>query len=191
MKRLDRTEELALIASAQSGDQEAAHKLLDAMRGLVVSRARHLARGRDLDDFIQVGLLHCWIAIREFDPSFGVRLSTLAYRYVSSGVLGEIRNRRRSVRATCVEAIHVNDTSPAYDSRLAEAEIETIRLRCVDIVVGRLSDRDRECIESYRTGEPAKLVGRRLGVSRQAVCHKRKTVAARVRDAVQEMERAK
>lgn len=130
-------------------------------------------------------------AILAFDASSRVRLSTLVYRYVGNGLRDELRRQYRSVRAVCVDDVYAADTVPPYDARLAESEFEMVRLRCVSIAIDRLSSGERSILDSYRTGERLRDVGSRLGLSRQDVSQQRKVVAARVRDAVQNMERAR
>lgn len=73
---------------AQSGDREAAQRLIEENSGLIWSIARRFfGRGTDPDDLYQLGCLGFLKAIEGFDISFGTQFSTYAVPKIS----GEIR----------------------------------------------------------------------------------------------------
>lgn len=73
---------------AQSGDREAAQRLVEENSGLIWSVARRFfGRGTDPDDLYQLGCLGFLKAIEGFDLSFGTQFSTYAVPKIS----GEIR----------------------------------------------------------------------------------------------------
>lgn len=73
---------------AQSGDREAAQRLVEENSGLIWSIARRFfGRGTDPDDLYQLGCLGFLKAIEGFDLSFGTQFSTYAVPKIS----GEIR----------------------------------------------------------------------------------------------------
>lgn len=76
------------IRAAQTGDRDAAGKLIEENSGLVWSIAkRFFGRGVDPDDLYQLGCVGFLKAIDGFDESFGTRFSTYAVPKIS----GEIR----------------------------------------------------------------------------------------------------
>lgn len=76
------------IRAAQSGDREAAGRLVEENSGLIWSIAkRFFGRGVDADDLYQLGCVGFLKAIDGFDESFGTRFSTYAVPKIS----GEIR----------------------------------------------------------------------------------------------------
>ena len=76
------------IRAAQTGDRDAAGKLIEENSGLIWSIAkRFFGRGVDPDDLYQLGCLGFLKAIDGFDESFGTRFSTYAVPKIS----GEIR----------------------------------------------------------------------------------------------------
>lgn len=76
------------IRAAQTGDRDAAGKLIEENSGLIWSIAkRFFGRGVDLDDLYQLGCVGFLKAIDGFDESFGTRFSTYAVPKIS----GEIR----------------------------------------------------------------------------------------------------
>lgn len=76
------------IRAAQSGDKEAAGRLVEENSGLIWSIAkRFFGRGVDADDLYQLGCVGFLKAIDGFDESFGTRFSTYAVPKIS----GEIR----------------------------------------------------------------------------------------------------
>ena len=76
------------IRAAQTGDRDAAGKLIEENSGLIWSIAkRFFGRGVDPDDLYQIGCVGFLKAIDGFDESFGTRFSTYAVPKIS----GEIR----------------------------------------------------------------------------------------------------
>ena len=79
---------LILVLSAQNGDKDAMAKLVEENQGLIWNIAkRFLGRGYDKEDIYQIGCMGFIKAIRRFDASFEVKLSTYAVPYI----LGEIK----------------------------------------------------------------------------------------------------
>ena len=79
---------LSLILSAQNGNKDAMAKLVEENQGLIWNIAkRFLGRGYDKEDIYQIGCMGFIKAIRRFDASFEVKLSTYAVPYI----LGEIK----------------------------------------------------------------------------------------------------
>ena len=76
------------IRAAQTGDRDAAGKLIEENSGLIWSIAkRFFGRGVDPDDLYQLGCVGFLKAIDGFDESFGTRFST----YAEPKISGEIR----------------------------------------------------------------------------------------------------
>jgi RNA polymerase sigma-32 factor len=81
-------EEQALAARARDGDRAAAERLVKAHYGLVVRTAMRLrGRGCSFEDLLQQGQLGLLIAIRRFDPTRGVRLSTYGVHWMRACML--------------------------------------------------------------------------------------------------------
>ena len=77
-----------LIQLAQSGDKDAAEKLVSENSGLIWAVARRfLGRGVETDDLYQLGCMGCLKAVEGFDQSFGTQFST----YAVPKIAGEIR----------------------------------------------------------------------------------------------------
>lgn len=76
------------IRAAQSGEESAMEDLINTNNGLIWSIVnRFSGRGYDIDDLYQVAVVGFIRAIKKFDTSFDVRLSTYAVPYI----LGEIK----------------------------------------------------------------------------------------------------
>ena len=76
------------IEQAQNGNKTALDELAKDNRGLIISIAkRFLNRGYELDDIIQIGYIGFIKAIKKFDFTYNVALSTYAVAYV----IGEIK----------------------------------------------------------------------------------------------------
>ena len=79
---------MTLLRAAQSGDREAAGRMVEENTGLIWSVARrYFGRGVEPDDLYQLGCLGFLKAIEGFDESYGTRFSTYAVPKIS----GEIR----------------------------------------------------------------------------------------------------
>ena len=77
-----------LIQLAQSGDKDAAEKLVSENSGLIWAVARRfLGRGVETDDLYQLGCMGFLKAVEGFDQSFGTQFST----YAVPKIAGEIR----------------------------------------------------------------------------------------------------
>lgn len=76
------------IKKAQGGDQEAFENLVNSNKGLIWNIVkRFTSRGYETEDLYQIGCLGFVKAIKKFDTSFEVQLSTYAVPYI----LGEIK----------------------------------------------------------------------------------------------------
>ena len=76
------------ILKAQNGDKDEMAILVEKNQGLIWNIAkRFFGRGYDKDDIYQIGCLGFIKAIRRFDSSYDVKLSTYAVPYI----LGEIK----------------------------------------------------------------------------------------------------
>lgn len=79
---------MTLLRAAQSGDREAAGRMIEENAGLIWSIARrYFGRGAEPDDLYQLGCLGFLKAIDGFDEEYGTRFSTYAVPKIS----GEIR----------------------------------------------------------------------------------------------------
>ena len=76
------------IVEAQNGNKSAMEKLINTNNGLIWSIVkRFLDRGHETEDLYQIAVMGFMKAIKKFDTSFEVKLSTYAVPYI----LGELR----------------------------------------------------------------------------------------------------
>lgn len=79
---------LKQIAKAQNGDEEAMTTLIENNKGLIWNIVKRFSgRGYDIEDIYQIGCMGFIKAIKRFDTSFEVQVSTYAVPYI----LGEIK----------------------------------------------------------------------------------------------------
>lgn len=82
------TDNAALLKRAEMGDAKAEEELVEKNMGLVYSIAgRFTNRGCEAEDLIQIGAMGLIKAVKKFDRSFGVKLST----YAVPMIIGEIK----------------------------------------------------------------------------------------------------
>lgn len=106
--------DMKTIQNAQNGDKDEMAKLVENNTGLIWSIVKRFnGRGYDVEDLYQIGCIGFIKAIRRFDTSFEVRLSTYAVPYI----LGEIKR-------------HIRDDGPIKISRsIKELNIKIIELQ--------------------------------------------------------------
>ncbi len=81
-------ENLKQIVKAQNGDQEAMTNLIENNKGLIWNIVKRFSgRGYETEDIFQIGCMGFIKAIKRFDTSFEVQVSTYAVPYI----LGEIK----------------------------------------------------------------------------------------------------
>lgn len=90
---LEHNETIELITKAQSGDKQAASKLLESNMPLVKSIIkRYRNTSIEFDDLIQLGSLGLYKAIMNFNQEFGVRFSTYAVPMIAGEIKRHIRD---------------------------------------------------------------------------------------------------
>ena len=114
-------ETIILRRQAQSGDREAAGRIVEDNAGLIWSVARrYFGRGVEPDDLYQLGCLGFLKAIDGFDESYGTRFSTYAVPKIS----GEIRRFLRDDGAVKVSrGIKERATAIRSARKLLEQEL--------------------------------------------------------------------
>ncbi|MCD8358373.1 MAG: sigma-70 family RNA polymerase sigma factor [Oscillospiraceae bacterium] len=112
---------LPLIRRAQSGDRDAAQKLVEDNAGLIWNVAkRFFGRGVDTDDLYQLGCVGFLKAVNGFSEAYGTQFSTYAVPKIS----GEIRRFLRDDGAVKVsrglkeQALRVRAARAALEQRL-------------------------------------------------------------------------
>jgi RNA polymerase nonessential primary-like sigma factor len=96
---LDARQERELARAAQSGDNEARRRMIEANLRLVVSVARpYVGRGVSLMDLIAEGNLGLIRAVGKFDAERGFRFSTYAVWWIREAVQHAVMHQGRTVR---------------------------------------------------------------------------------------------
>ena len=97
-----REEEQALARRAQAGDTSAFNELVERNLRLVVTNAkRYIGLGLPIQDLIQEGNCGLMEAIRKYDLSRGLRISTYATWWIRQYISRAIMNQARAVRLPC------------------------------------------------------------------------------------------
>ncbi len=146
---------LSLILNAQNGDKDAMARLVEENQGLIWNIAkRFLGRGYDKEDIYQIGCMGFIKAIRRFDASFEVKLSTYAVPYI----LGEIKKFLRDdgpikVSRSLKELnVKINEIQNEYTKLGKELSLEEIskvlKTPKEEIILAVESSKQIESIES-------------------------------------------
>lgn len=117
------------IVEAQNGNKSAMEKLINVNNGLIWSIVkRFLDRGYETDDLYQVAAMGFMKAIKKFDTSFEVKLSTYAVPYI----LGELRRHIQTdgpikISRSIKELLYkISEVEKEYLKKGKEASIEEI-----------------------------------------------------------------
>ena len=117
------------IVEAQNGNKSAMEKLINVNNGLIWSIVkRFLDRGYETDDLYQVAAMGFMKAIKKFDTSFEVKLSTYAVPYI----LGELRRYIQTdgpikISRSIKELLYkISEVEKEYLKKGKEASIEEI-----------------------------------------------------------------
>ena len=98
-EELTQSEEYILIRLAQSGDDKARVRLIQANLSLVVSIARNYkGNGLDFMDLIQEGNLGLMKSIEKFDPERGCRFKTYSSWWIRESITRALSNKSRTIR---------------------------------------------------------------------------------------------
>lgn len=98
---LDRDEERRLLRRAEAGDGEAVRRLVGSHLRFVVKIARPYRRfGLPMSDLLQEGTLGLVQALRRFDSSRGVRLSTYAMWWIRAAIQDYVQRSWSMVRGS-------------------------------------------------------------------------------------------
>src|SRR3954464_15983616 len=107
------TDERALIAGAQAGDERAFRALVEPYRRVLeIHCYRMLGSGHDAEDLGQETLLRSWRALERFERRASV--ATWLYRIATNACLDEIERRPRRPQVA---------VDPYPDERVAEAAL--------------------------------------------------------------------
>jgi len=146
---------LEKILKAQNGDKNAMAELVQENQGLIWNIAkRFLGRGYDKEDIYQIGCMGFIKAIRRFDASFEVRLSTYAVPYI----LGEIKKFLRDDGPVKVSRslkelnVKINELQKEYLKQGKEISLieisKILKTPKEDIILAIESSQSTESIES-------------------------------------------
>ena len=121
------------IISAQNGNQEIMTKLIEENNGLIWSIVKRFKdRGYELEDLYQIATIGFIKAIKRFDTSFEVRLSTYAVPYI----LGEIK---RFIRDD--GSIKVSRSTKELVVKIKEIQEKNIKEKGIEIPISEIAKR--------------------------------------------------
>ncbi len=90
------TDELALIAAAQAGDEAASAAIVTRYRAFVRCKARsYFLAGADRDDVVQEGMIGLYKAIRDYDPDRQASFRSFAELCVTRQLITAIKSATR------------------------------------------------------------------------------------------------
>lgn len=137
--------------------------------GLVIYIANGFKPKNDyeLDEFIQLGRIGLWKAIKKYDPSRNTEFSTIAWYYIKGEILRQItkENKRKEF---C--------TDKFYDAESNEQE------RVWEYMPDSLSDQEKQIFQMKLEGYSFIEIGKTLGYSRAWATNVFKRIASKIKD---------
>ena len=142
----DVEEERRLARLAQTGDEEAAERLVTANLRFVISYVKkYQGHGLDLSELVAIGNEGLLKAVRKFDPDQGVKFISYAVWWVRQAVLKALAEQTRSVR------IPLNQNSQLIKLAWAETVLAQVLKRDpTDTELGRMLDESADDVRSAR-----------------------------------------
>lgn len=197
-RALTRTEEQALLARMQKGDDEARQELISHNLRLVSHIARkYSVPGYGADDLISIGVIGLIKAVNSFKPESGAQLGTYAARCIENEILMTLRASRKYQGDVSLEdpvgadaegnEITFQDILGTEPDALEEEVISRVTLDKVQRMLAQLPDRERVVLE-LRYGladgcmHPQHEIAERLGISRSYCSRVEKHAIALLRD---------
>lgn len=96
---LTQEEEMVLTRAAQSGDQRARQRLIEANMRLVINIAKaYRSRTIPMEDLVQEGAIGLMHAVNRFDPDKGYRFSTYATHWIRQSIGRAIDYKAKAIR---------------------------------------------------------------------------------------------
>ena len=169
-------ENFKLIAEAQNGNEKAMESLVENNKGLIWNIVKRFGgRGYEVEDIYQIGCMGFIKAIKRFDTSFEVQVSTYAVPYI----LGEIK---RFIRDDGI--IKVSRSTKELAIKIVELQKEYLNNTGEEITIKQISDKLRvpkeeityalDCLkpvssiydESNANGEDSRTIIDKLGTGK-------------------------
>ena len=153
-----REEERALARHVQAGDTDAFNELVERNLRLVVTNAkRYIGLGLPLQDLIQEGNCGLMAAIRKFDPSRGLRLSTYATWWIRQYISRAIMNQSHAVRLPChtvEDILHMERIEAQLCNELGRDPTPEELAEAVDSTIQRVHNLRRWDRETHSLDKP-------------------------------------
>lgn len=121
------------IKKAQNGDEEAMTRLIENNKGLIWNIVKRFSgRGYEIEDIYQIGCMGFIKAIKRFDTSFEVQVSTYAVPYI----LGEIK---RFIRDDGI--VKVSRSTKELAVKILELQKEHLRKTSEEISINDIAEK--------------------------------------------------
>ena len=193
---LSRSELIARVIDAKSGDEQARNDVLQSTYLLswkvareVIERLQHQDRHFDIEDLANEGMFGVLRAIEKFDPDRGMAFTTYACWWIKSAQSSYIRGNRNSIRLPILwyeddapewkksrrEQLTTIKTNigfyeiPYSDDSLSYIDEQDAKYTVSDMLqaIDQLPRRKRETILRRMNGETLRKVGRDLDMSQE------------------------
>lgn len=179
-RRLERSDDLALIAAAQRGSEVASSVLVARYRGFVRCKARsYFLAGADRDDVVQEGMIGLYKAIRDYDPLRQASFRSFAELCITRQLITAIKSATRQKHSPLNSYVSLSrSVTMEEDGDRVLADILSAREVCdpAEIVISAwetesiregflqvLSPFETEVLRLYANGNSYQEVADRLG----------------------------
>lgn len=168
-----------LIEKAKNGD---GRELYDAFAALVYQLSVSYRFRIPVEEAVSFGWIHFWRACLAYDPSMGLRLSTLITTYIYRGLIGE--NKYYGAKKRQRTEIRLSQINPKeLDEELARSESFDSKLEYDLLDWDILTPMNAEILRMrYEQNMEYSEIGEKYGISRQAVQNRHKKSIAKFRE---------
>lgn len=138
-------------------------KMIEQYMNIVYSILnKRFSQNKNDDDFIQAGRIGLWKAIEKFDPMFGYKFETFAWKCVYNSILNEFKKNQRQLMA-------LEKLSNIYTEKQKDDIEDWISEKDFFIKISKLNKSEIILFNMIKEGLSRKEISLKLGISEKAL----------------------
>ncbi len=156
-----------LVQKARAGSVSAFDELSERYMPTIKSRANRYAGvvGRDVEDFVQEGMLALFRAVKGFDENSGFKFKTYAVTCINHSMANAIKKRMKTAAELPLDDDESQGSAPAEDFVIEQENEAQLLLQIRSL----LSDFELKVLKLYLMGNSYREISASLGAGHKAV----------------------